>query len=344
MLRLNWFALIAKLRNPAGLLAASFVLMLTGTLAPAAYGQDFSLAASAFNPYAINQTGSTLSTVTVTPLNGFSGTVDLGCTVSGGPQGATLPICEVSPASITPPASASLTFTGSTKSGSAATPGSYTVTVAGTDGSFSAQQQLNISVLAVAPSFNVTVQRPIQPNSVHAGSGATAVININAANGYTLSGTNQGVWMSCATISPLVIYPPICNFGTQPVQITQGVTQVTLTIQTFGNSQKTSNATPQNQFWAMWLPLPMLALSGIGATSKRRTRKVWALLGLFILAGALMFVPGCGNTTTTTTEPNTTFVTPKNTYIFTLMGTDTNGVISTDSGTTGAPTVTLTVN
>jgi hypothetical protein len=346
MLRLKWSTLSAKVRLALVLFALCFLFLLSG-LVPA-YAQDFTLNASAFNPYAINAGGSTLSTVTLSPINGFSGTVSLTCSITGGtPTGS--PICAVSPSTVTPPASASLTFSGLTAPPNSvdATPGSYVVTLTGTSGSLTHQQSLNISVLAVAPSYTVTVQRPVQPTSVNAGAGATALININAVNGYSLAGTQngqtQGVWLACASISPLVIYPPVCIFNPQPAQVTGAVTQVTLTIQTSGNPQKTSNALPQSRFFALWLPCPLLAFAGIGAASSKRSRKAWALLGLLILTGSLMLVPGCGNTTTGNTAPTTTIVTPKNTYTFTLTGTDSDGVISTNSGT-GAPTVTLTVN
>jgi hypothetical protein len=344
MLRLKWSTLIAKVRVASGPLILGSLFFLASGLA---YGQDFTLSASAFNPYAINQGGSTLSTVTLSPINGFSGDVSLTCLVTGGTPGMPPPVCQPSPTTVTPPASASVTFSGLTKDGASATPGSYVVTVTGTSGSLTHQQSLNISVLAVAPSYTVTVQRPVQPTTVNAGAGATALIDINAVNGYTLAGTQngqtEGVWLACAAVSPLVIYPPICTFNPQPAQVTGTVTQVTMTIQTQGNAQKTSNAMPRNRFFALWLPFPLLAFAGIGAASSKRSRKAWALLGLFILAGSLMLVPGCGNTTTGNTAPTTTIVTPKDTYTFTLIGTDSNGVISTNSGT-GAPTVTLTVN
>jgi trimeric autotransporter adhesin len=346
MLRLKWSRLIAKVRVAPGLSACILGSLLFLASGPA-YGQDFTLSASAFNPYAINQGGSTLSTVTLDPINGFSGSVDLVCAVTSTTLVQNAPTCQVSPTSVTPAGSASLTFSGLTSGGATAAPGSYVVTVTGTSGSLTHQQSLNISVLAVAPSYTVTVQRPVQPNAVNAGAGATALININSVNGYTLAGRQngqtQGVWLACATVSPLVIYPPVCIFNPQPAQVTGTVTQVTLTIQTSGNAQKTSNVVPRSRFFALWLPLPLLAFAGIGAASSKRSRKAWVLLGLLILTGSLMLVPGCGNTTTGNTAPTTTIVTPKNTYTFSLVGTDTDGVISTNSGT-GAPTVTLTVN
>lgn len=338
MSRLKWLGSLAKLRKVPGIFLLSFAFVLGGS--SALFGQDFTLTATAFNPYAINQGGSTLSTVTLNPVNGFSGTVALTCTVTG--SGQNMPVCQVSPSSVAAPATASLTFTGLDTSGASATPGGYSVTVTGTSGSLSHQQSLNISVLAVAPSFTVTVQRPIQPTSVHAGSGATAIININPVNGYTQAATGQGVWLSCATISPLVIYPPTCSFSPQPAPV-NGITPVTMTVTAQGNAQQGSNAAPHSRFFALWLPLPMLAFAGIGAAGSKRSRKAWALLGLFILAGSLMLVPGCGNTTTGNTAPTTTVITPKNTYTFTLTGVDSTGTVSTNSGT-GAPTVTLTVD
>jgi hypothetical protein len=289
--------------------------------------------------------GSTLSNVTLNPMNGFSGTVTLGCTVTGGSSSAALPVCQVSPTSVTPPASATLTFSGSTKGGAAATAGSYLVTVTGTSGSLTHQQSLNISVLAVAPSFTVIVTRPVQPNSVHAGSTASAIVNINPVNSYS-----GKVWLSCATISPLVSYPPTCSFsptvgsGGQPIEVSAtGPTQVTLTISTLGNAQLGRNPTPREKFYALWLLLPMFAFVGIGAASSKRSRKTWVLLGLVLLAASLVLTLGCGNTTTGNTAPRTSINTPKNSYTFTLVGVDNNGIISTNSGT-GAPSVTLTVD
>jgi hypothetical protein len=88
----------------------------------------------------------------------------------------------------------------------------------------------------------------------------------------------------------------------------------------------------------------MLALVGLGAAAGgTRSRKAWGLLALFVITGALFLMPACGsNTGTSTTTPNG--VTPNNTYTFTLMGVDSNGVISSNTGTTSTnPTVSLTV-
>lgn len=340
---MNWLPSIAKLRSVPALLGLCFLGFVLSGAVPL-FGQDFTLSASAFNPYAIDQGGSTLSNVTLNPTNGFSGTVGLACAVTGGTP-TTSPVCLVSPTSVTPPASATLTFSGSTSSGTSANPGTYVVTVTGSSGSLTHQQSLNISVLAVAPSFTVIVTRPMQPTSVHAGATASATLNVNPVNNYA-----GQVWLSCATISPLVNYPPICKFtpsvgsGGQPIRVNPtGPSAVTLTISTLGNAQLGRNATPSGKFYALWLPLPMFAFVGIGAAGSKRSRKMWFLLGLVILAASLILTLGCGNTTTGNTAPKTGINTPKNSYTFTLMGVDSNGIISTNSGT-AAPTVTLTVD
>jgi len=310
-----------------------------------AFGQgNFTLTATPFQPFAIDQgANSALSTVTLAAMNGFSSSVSLTCTVA--PASTNAPPCQVSPTTVTPSATASLIVTGTTASG-VATPGSYTVTVVGTSTSpaMTAQQTLSVSVLAVSPSYTVTVATPLIPSSVHAGDSATATININPVSGYM----NPGVWLSCASVSPLTGYPPSCSFSPQPAPVGNSTapTLVTMTVTAEGNPQQNArNSNTSRRFYALWLPLPLLAFAGLCAGASRKSRKAWGLLAFFMLAGSLLFIPACGNTSTGSTTPTTMFTTPKGTYIFTLVGVDSNGLQSTDSGGAGvSPTVTLTVN
>jgi hypothetical protein len=88
----------------------------------------------------------------------------------------------------------------------------------------------------------------------------------------------------------------------------------------------------------------MLTLVGLGAAvGGKRSRKAWVLLALFVISGTLFLMPACGNTSSTTTTPNG--VTPNNTYTFTVVGVDADGVTSSNatSTTNSSPTVTLTV-
>jgi hypothetical protein len=87
----------------------------------------------------------------------------------------------------------------------------------------------------------------------------------------------------------------------------------------------------------------MLAVVSLGAAARsRRARKAWGLLALFLVSGALLLLPACANTKTTTTTPNG--VTPNNSYTLTVVGVDVDGVISSNAGSTSTnPTVSLTV-
>jgi hypothetical protein len=232
----------------------------------------------------------------------------------------------------------------------------YNVTITGTETATSATLTTtpqNLTVLAVAPQFTITVQSPVVPGSVPAGTGAQGTIVINPINGYT-SPTKQvggqtisGVTLSCATITPLVTIPPVCSFsypsGLTGLPVNGAPASSTLTISTYGPVVTGASASPRGVY-ALWFTLPMLALVGLGAAGGKRARKAWALPALFVLCGALFLMPACGNnTTTTTTTPNG--ITPANTYTFTIVGVDADGVASSNTTSTVSanPTVTLTV-
>ena len=315
-----------------------------------ASAQGVTLTAATFKPEAVAPGGTASSTITVGSINGFSGTVDLACAVTWTVTSVNdAPMCTVSPSTVTPNASASATFTTTAPNGT--DPGTstvgYTITISATPSSGTAPTPvtLTVTVLAVTPQFTVTVEKTVSPSSVSAGSGGTGTVTINPINGYQ-SPAGSGVTLSCASIAPLVTIPPTCSFNPAIVPVNGQVISSILTINTFGPIITGGNSTPRN-FYALWLPLPMLAFAGLGAAfggkAKNRKARAWGLLALFVMSGAFFLMPACGNTSTSTTTPNG--VTPNNTYTFTLMGVDSNGVISSNTGsTTGAnPTVTLTV-
>jgi len=304
-------------------------------LTPAASAQDFTLQASPFSPFAVDPGGNASSNITIAPLNGFTGTVALTCTVAPIQTVGTSPGCLISPDSVTPPggATATITTTGDV------VPALYVITVTGTSPSGPVSVQQDLTVLAVTPQFTITVQTPVAPSSVPAGSGAQGIVTVNPINGYT-----GVVTLYCSSITPLVTIPPICSFANQqPVTITNGeIGTSTITINTIGPVPNTSIAHPRSRFNALWLSLPMLGLVGLGAaTGGKRRRKIWALLGIFVVSGAFMLMPACGGSNNTST-PNG--ITPNNSYSFTVSGVDTNGVVSGNAGSTSTnPTVTLTV-
>jgi hypothetical protein len=307
------------------------------TLAAPALAQNFTLDAAAFSPDAVQPGGTSSSNITVGAAGGFSGTVTLGCAVA--PTNLTdTPACVVSPATVTPPASASATIT---TQGPTST-GSYSITITGTASTGTqTTPPLALTVLAVTPQFTISVQKAVAPSSVPAGNGGEGTVTINPINGYISPST--GVTLSCGTISPLVTIPPVCSFNPPTLVVTGTPISSTLTISTFGPVTTGSVAAPRS-FYALWLPVPMLALVGLGvAAGGKRSRKAWGVLTLFVISGVLFLTPACGsNTGTSTTTPNG--VTPNNTYTFTLMGVDSDGVVSSNTGTTSTnPTVSLTV-
>jgi hypothetical protein len=340
-----------RIRAAHATLSVLWVMTAFLTLLSSASAQaDFTLQAAPFSPDALAPGGTSSSNITIGAINGFSSTVDLTCQVSSPQTTTSTPSCAVSPTTVTPPASATATIT---TTGQTTTVG-YAITITGTGpATMHTTPPQNLTVLAVTPQFTITVQNPVEPGSVPAGSGGQGVIVINPVNGYS-SPTRQiggktisGITLSCASITPLVTIPPVCSFsypsGDQGVPVNGVPATSTLTINTYGPII-TGAIAPRRSFYALWLPLPMLALVGLGAAvGGKRSRKAWALLALFVMSGALFLMPACGNTTTTTTTPNG--VTPNNTYTFTVVGVDADGVISsnTTSTTSANPTVTLTV-
>jgi hypothetical protein len=323
-----------KVRHLFGVIG---LLVAVLTLAASAAGQNFAIQMAPFpSPAAVDPGGTSSADITVSPLNGFNGTVDLSCQVTPQqPPPATTPVCVVSPASVAPLAHATATVTtqGSTPAGQYAF--TITGTISGTSTSLSAAPQY-LTVLAVTPDFTITVAEAVQPNSVHAGSYGRGTVSINPLYGYSGS-----VVLSCASVTPLVTLPPECSFNPNPVPVTAaGAATSKISISTIGPTQ--SALAHPRPFYAFCLPLPLLALAGV--LSGKRSRRAWCLLVVLVVAGTMLLMPACGSGTTTVTPSNPDGkITPNNTYTFTLMGVDANGVSSSNTGTS-APTVSLTVD
>jgi hypothetical protein len=325
----------ATRRRVQGLCFAGLFL----TLLPSAFAQaDFTLTATPFSPAAVNPGGTSSANVTLGTLNGFNSTVALTCQVSPQQTTGTTPVCEISPPTVSPPAGASATVTTNTLNGSGVVPGLYTITITGTGPSTTNSVQDTVTVLAVTPQFTVTVATAVAPSSVHAGSGGQGTINVNPINGYT-----GNVTLTCSSITPLVTIPPICSFK-PPVVMVEGVLATSvITISTVGPVAE-RGVPVRRKFYAFWLSLPILGFAGIGAAvGGERSRRAWILLGLLLLAGSFLLVPACGNNNVATTDISG--ITPKNSYTFTVIGVDENGVTSSNTGTsTAAPSVALTVD
>ena len=320
-------------------------LLAVFALSTVAVGQgtsEFTLQPSALNPSAVAPGGVSSTTIQLAPAlnSGFTGTVALTCQVTASIATTDTPICTLSPTAVTVPGTAIATIT--TKPTTTQTLYSITITGTGPTTTYTSPA-LSFTVLAVTPQFTITVQSSVAPTSVPAGSGAQGVVSINPSNGYTSPG--GGITLACGSISPLVAISPVCSFtpnGTD-LQVHGGQAVLsTLNITTYGPIVTGARA-HSGMFYGLWLPVPLLGLVGVGAaTGGKRARKAWGLIALFVVSASLLLMPACANTTNTTSTPNG--ITPANTYTFTIVGVDQNGVVSSDvSSTNTGPTVSLTV-
>ena len=349
MLRSEWSE--SRVKSGAGargwavawLLALCIVFAGLSTAAQAQGTSEFTLQAASFDPVAVAPSGVSSSAIQIgLPANSTTSvTVNLSCQVTSQQPATDTPVCTVSPSSVTTPADATATVT--TKSTTSTQAYSITITGTGPTTTFTTPS-LPLTVLAVSPQFTINVTTAVAPTSVPAGSGAQGTVTVNPVYGY-LTPNGGGITLSCATMSPLVTIAPVCAFtypnGGTNLKVNGTTSEpAVLNITTFGPI--TTGAHEVRGAFGLWLSLPLLGLVGFGAAG-RRARGAWILLMLFVLCGVFILTPACGNSTSTsTTTPNG--VTPANTYTFTIIGVDSNGVLSSNTSTTSTgPTVSLTV-
>jgi len=132
---------------------------------------SFTMAASP-SSLSVKQGASGTSTITVTPANGFTGSVTL--TASGLPSGVTASF------GANPTTGTSVLMLAASSS---ATAGSSTVTITGTSGSLKASTMVALTVTSNSPSF--TLSASPSSLSVKQGASGTSTITVTPANGFT---------------------------------------------------------------------------------------------------------------------------------------------------------------
>ena len=314
-----------------------FVLMILLVASGAAVAQaDFTLSVSPLNPSAVDPGVSAIATVTVSPLNGFSGSVALQCpTIS--PALKNGPSCSFTTPSVDPPATPTLTV-GTT---AATPPGNYQITVAGTGRGITHSVPLNFNVVAVSPAFTIPQPVPLTPSSVQVGNAATTTITVSSIGGFAGS-----VTLSCSSFMMNGVAAtgnlPTCAFSNPGAVVTppaNGDATALLTVNTVGTTSRLAPPFGRPRLYYAFLgPIFGLALLGAGSRAfSSRCNKLIGVLILSLLATGLLFVPACGGGSSTTTTSGT--ATTTGTYTITIEGSSA-GVI--ESG--APPTLTLTVN
>jgi hypothetical protein len=280
-----------------------------GTAAYVLNVPSFALSGTPINPFAPG--ASATSNLTITPTDGFTGSVALTCAVAGPPGATASPTCTVSqPAAISGTQAVASTLT--INSSATTTPGTYTANVTGSSGALiqTTSVAITISNPGQTPGFALT---STAVSIASPGASGTSTITVTPAGGFTGS-----VTLACSvTNSPSgAVDPPTCSVA-QPGAISgsQPVTS-TLTV----NTTKVGTAALHDPFKRM------LTLGGGGTAVALlffwlplRRRKWQALLGLVLFAFVAIAVSGCGgNTTLTPTQTGTT----AGTYTITVTGSN----------------------
>jgi hypothetical protein len=321
----------------------------TTTFAVTVRVPDFSLAASPASA-TINVGQSAPSTISVTAVNGYSGTVNLSVS-SGCPANAT---CSFNPATATPSASSTLTV--ATASNTPA--GTYTVTVNGVDSiNSSLSHTTTFAVTVRVPNFSLTAS-PASA-TINVGQSTPSTISVTAVNGY--AGTvNLSVSSGCPTNATCSFNPATATpsaSSTLTVATTASTPAGTYTVTVNGADSVNASLTHTTTF-AVTVRVPDFSLTASPASATinvgQSAPSTISVIPVNGYAGTvnLSVSSGCPTNATCSFNPATatpsasstltvatTASTPAGTYTVTV-----NGVDSVNAGLTHTTTFTVTVS
>jgi hypothetical protein len=298
---------------------------------------SFSLSTTGIVNISAGSTSSNAATLTITPLNGFSGPVNVACLVEAAflAAGGNIPTCTV-PSSVTltagTPAAVNVSLSAPVQNFG----GFYLMTLSVVDTN-SAQLGFDATVdviMTVAPSFSLSNSGNMIV-SAGATTGNTATVTLNPLNGFT-GNVNISCKVSTSIVSPND--PPGCSLSPAQVSVT-GSAAVTSKLSVTTTAPTTGAVAPQARPFRLGTSIPVLALAllfGIGSKRKKWMRLVGALvLGLWLGAAGCGGGSGSGGGGGGGGNPGTT---PGN-YTVVVTGTDT-----ATGNITAQTSVTLTVN
>jgi trimeric autotransporter adhesin len=279
------------------------------------------------------------STLTITPMNGFSGTVTLACdgvSISGSAND--VPTCSsIPPVTISGNAPATATLSIQTQPGT--TPAQYMEFMYAANSNLAAIADTTVVVTVTAPAPSFALTNTIVSIATPGGSG-TSTITVSPSSGFTGS-----VALSCTVTGPTTaVDPPTCSVAAPPAITGASAVTAVLTVNTTAASSS-SNATGYTATVFRNQRHPMLALGGGGSLVAflvfglpLRRRLTNTLLSLLLLGSLAAIVMGCGGAqkaaspVTTPADPGTT----AGSYMVTVTGS--SGAL------TASTTVAVTVN
>lgn len=285
------------------------------------------------------------STITVTPLGGFTGTVNLNCAVTA-PSGATDPAtCTIGSGGTTSTSvnitglnaqSATLTVTLPAGASSATTGGVYTVTVTGTNATSTITIANTVTANVGTPGLSFSTINPITVSSI--GSTGSSTFTVNGVNGFS-----GNVNLACSvTGTPTSANDPItCTLGagstagdSTSVSISAGGT-ATLTVYT--TAATSMNRTPPF-FWPAGGGAVLAFVFGFFVPRRRRGWYAMFVLFALLVSGASIACGGGGGGGGTGSGGSSNPGTTTGMYTVKVTASNTSGSI------TNSTNVTVTVN
>ena len=278
----------------------------------------FSLSAAPLTPASVVAGTSTTTTVTLTPNNGFTGTVTFSC--SGLPAGAN---CSFSPTTVSG-GSGTTTLTIQTAANTAA--GTTSVTVKGTSGTSSGVTSIRLVITATTAKFSLVASPAVATLSVAQGQTTSAVnLSVTSTSTPTFVLTNGS---GSTTALPLTYScsglpsEATCKFGSGSGQtITTSSTAVSFTVTTTAPTARLQSPMDPSKgiFYAVLLP-GLFGIVFLFDSRRRSSGSVGVLAMLMMLGVSTLWMASCGGTSS-----NKNPGTPTGSYPFTVNATTGGG-------------------
>ena len=253
---------------------------------------------------------SSTSTITLTPSGGFTGTVNLACTVTASPSGAaSAPTCPSTTATIS--GSAPVTTTLNIQTTSSTTPGAYTVAVTATaNGSAAATANVTVTVNA-ASGFALSGTAVTIPSL---GASGSSTVTVTPSGGFT-----GQVNLTCALASAPAgaSKDAACSFGSANNVVISGSTAATATMTVTTTTTAAALKAPHRSGWLATAGGTALAGLLLFCLPARRRYRL-TMLALLLALGGVAGMIGCAGGGGSGTSP----VTGTGSYTFTVTGTD----------------------